>query len=61
MISIREDWMLVNVTKSKTDQLRQGNELVIVRTHTKLCPVATLKAYMKKGELCPGSKGKLFR
>ena len=33
----------INIVKSKNDQLRQGSELLISRTSTSMCPVATLE------------------
>jgi len=36
----------VNIVESKTDQLRQGSELLIARTSSSTCPVAMLKRYM---------------
>ena len=38
----------INIAKSKNDQLRQGSELLISRTSTSMCPVATLEKYMAR-------------
>ena len=38
----------INIVKSKNDQLRQGSELLISRTSTSMCPVATLEKYMAR-------------
>ena len=41
-IKIQSDKLILLIPKSKTDQLRQGNELVISRTGNSTCPVAML-------------------
>ena len=40
------DMMKIRILTSKTDQLRQGDELVVVRTGSSTCPVAMLERYM---------------
>ena len=41
-IKIQSDKLILFIPKSKTDQLRQGNELVISRTGNSTCPVVVL-------------------
>ena len=53
--------LTIQIPQSKTDQLRQGCEVVISRTGSATCPVAMLEAYMKKGGICLGSDAHLFR
>ena len=40
------DMMKIHILTSKTDQLRQGDELVVARTGSSTCPVAMLERYM---------------
>ena len=40
------DMMKIRILTSKTDQLRQGDELVVARTGSSTCPVAMLEHYM---------------
>ena len=44
--SISETHLTVKVTKSKTDQYRKGNEVVISRSGKVSCPVLNLERYM---------------
>ena len=46
---------------SKTDQFRQGHEVLIARTGTPTCPVAMLERYMSAAEITPASELFLFR
>jgi len=43
---ISEEMIKVRIVTSKTDQLRQGNELLVARTRSRTCPVAMLERYM---------------
>ena len=45
-MSISETHLTVKVTKSKTDQYRKGNEVVISRSGKVFCPVLSLEIYM---------------
>jgi len=45
-ISISETHLTVKVTKSKTDQYRKGNEVVIGRSGKVSCPFHNLERYM---------------
>ena len=53
--------MVIWIVSSKTDQLRQGDELVIARTSTSLYPVGTVERYMQMTNIHLGSDEKLFR
>ena len=47
-IKIQSDKLILLIPKSKTDQLWQGNELVISRTGNSTCPVAMLETYLAR-------------
>ena len=42
--------------ESKTDQYRDGNEVVIGRTGNETCPVAMVEQYMAMANLTPAGK-----
>ena len=43
---IRDDIVRIRIEHSKTDQLRQGDEVLIARIRSFTCPVALLESYM---------------
>ena len=47
-ISFHEGFMVIQVQKSKNDQLRRGNEVVISELSSSACPVSLLKRYLDK-------------
>jgi len=47
-ISVQGDYMTLHPPRSKTDQLRKGDEIVIARSGTATCPVGKLEEYMAK-------------
>ena len=47
-LEISQEMMTIKVLQSKTDQLKQGNELVTARTGNFTCPVVMLKKYMDR-------------
>lgn len=53
--------MIVQITGSKTDQLRHGNEVPIVRTRNVTCPAAMLEHYMQAAQIPANSEEFLFR
>ena len=53
--------MEVQIASSKTDQLRKGDEVLIVRTRSPTCPVAMLERYMQVAQIPPGSEEFLYR
>ena len=60
-LAFDEDHLTIQIPRSKTDQMRQGNEVIIARTGTDTCPVAMLESYMQRGRVQLCSDLKLFR
>ena len=60
-IRFYEGFMIIKVDKSKTDQLRQGGEVVIAQSEGNVCPVFLLKEYLKKLDNSPDSSEFIFR
>ena len=60
-LEISEDNWTKQIPRSKTDQLRQGNEVVVARTSSETCPVAMLETYIQRGGIQMDSSQKLFR
>ena len=60
-LKIGEDHLTIQLPRSKTDQLRQGNEVVVARTGSETCPVAMLETYIRRGDIQMDSDQKLFR
>ena len=56
-----EDHMIIKVEKSKTDQLRQGDEVVIARSGSSACPVSILQQYLSRLNIDPYSDELIFR
>ena len=54
-ISFHEGFMVIQVQKSKNDQLRKGNEVVISELSSSACPVSLLKTYLDKFRIPPNS------
>ena len=54
-------YMVIRILSSKTDQLRQGDEVVVVRSGSATCPVARLEQYYKLAAFDPASTKQLFR
>jgi len=55
------DHITIAIPKSKGDQLRQGDEVVIARTNASSCPVTMLEQYMIKAKIQADSRLFLFR
>ena len=53
--------MTVKIPKSKGDQLRQGDEVLIARTGSRTCPVAMLERYMTRTATPQDDQRFLFR
>ena len=53
--------MTVKVDKSKIDQLRQGDEVVIAQSEGNVCPVFLLKENVKKLDISPDSSEFIFQ
>ena len=47
-ISFSKDMITMKIPRSKGDQLRQGDEVLIARTGSRICPVAMLEQYMTR-------------
>ena len=60
-ICFRKGYMIIKVEKSKTDQLRQGDEVVIAQSRARVCPVSLLQAYLGKLDIHPNSSEVIFR
>ena len=60
-IKVQEGWMSMYLPRSKTDQLRKGDELLIARTGNPTCPVAMLERYMRQTRTPWDDRRFLFR
>ena len=47
-IKIQQDKLVLSILKSKTDQLWQGDELLIARTGNSTCPVVMFETYLAR-------------
>ena len=55
-ISFKEGFMIIKVLKSKNDQLRKGDEVIILQLSSSVCPVDLLKRYLVMFKIPPDSK-----
>ena len=46
-VLIRDDYLVICIRKSKTDQYRQGNEVLISKGDTPACPVSMYQRYLE--------------
>ena len=53
--------ILIQIVRSKTDQLRQGDSVVVARTGTSTCPVAMLEQYFARTGMSVNDERFLFR
>lgn len=60
-ITITDEIMTVKIQGSKTDQLRQGDEVLTARTPNSTCPVAMLEWYKRVADIDQHSDLLLFR
>lgn len=60
-LCFREDHVVVIIPKSKTDQYRQGNEVLLSKGVTAACPYSWLQNYMRLGGVEVGESKFLFR
>ena len=60
-IQIQGDTMRIHIEHSKTDQLQQGDEVLVSRTMSKTCPVAMLESYMERTGMAWSDCRFLFR
>ena len=56
-----EATMSVHISSSKTDQLRQGDTVLIARTGHSTCPVAMMERYISAARISLSSELRLFR
>ena len=61
VLQINPTCVTIRIPKSKTDQLRQGNDVVITRTESDTCPVAMLEEYISRGCIYFSSQLYFFR
>ena len=62
VISIRRNHITFHeVEKSKTDQLRQGDEVIIAQSGGSACPVSILRDYLSRLNIDPHSDELIFR
>lgn len=50
----------LRICKSKTDQYREGNTVIVARTHSSTCPVATLERYMREAKITLSRENHLY-
>ena len=60
-ISMEDNMMRIHIVRSKTDQWRQGDEIVVARTNSSTCPVAMLESYMVRTKMLWDDQRFLFR
>ena len=60
-ITFHEGYMTIKVEKSKSDQLRQGDEVVIAQSGGSICPVFFLREYLGRLNINPSSNEFIFR
>ena len=60
-LQLSHDGVTIRIPRSKTDQYRQGDEVVIARTNSDTCPVAMLEEYIRRAEIDLKSQLFLFR
>ena len=60
-VRFSEQSMTLHITSSKTDQYRQGDCVIVARTHSNTCPVSMMERYMLMADIKPASSLFLFR
>ena len=60
-VTFMNDHVKIIITKSKTDQYRDGNEILLSRINSSACPVKALKKYLSLSGLSLSSQDYLFR
>ena len=61
-ITFHDGYMIIKVEKSKTDQLRQGDEVIIAQSGGTACPVSPiLRDYFSRLNIDPHSDELIFR
>ena len=60
-ISFKEGFMVIKILKSKNDQLRKGDEVVVPQLSSAACPVELLRRYLAMFKIPPDSKDLIFK
>ena len=60
-IKFFENHMIIKVEKSKTDQLRPADAVVLARSRGSVCPVSILQEYLSRLNIDPHSDDLIFR
>ena len=60
-ITFNGGYISILIQESKTDQLRDGQSVVIAESNTDICPVKLLKLYMHNAKIQQNSSEFLFR
>ena len=55
-ILFHEGFMKIKIDKSKNDQLREGNEVLISEAEGSVCPVKILKEYLLRMNISPSCR-----
>ena len=59
-ITFESPYMCILLPSSKTDQLRDGNKVLIAKTGTDLCPVSIMMRYIKLANVVSGNEYVFF-
>ena len=59
--TVSDDMMKIKILHSKTDQRRQGDEILVARTTNSTCPMAILERYMEMTGMSWEDQRFLFR
>jgi integrase len=60
-VQFHDAHMSIRIIASKTDQYREGNEVVVSRARSKLCPVSMVERYFSMAQIETNSSECLFR
>lgn len=60
-VTFKPDHIVLRIAQSKTDQTRQGNEVVLAKTGSLICPCTALLNYINRANISLTSNEKLFR
>lgn len=60
-VKVFDQYLLLYIEKAKTDQHRNGNEVLIAKGHTVACPFSMFQRYLVVSEVSLDSDYFLFR
>ena len=60
-LSIQQEYFTINITKSKNDQYRAGNQVLIAKGSTSACPYNMMLRYLSVASISTESKHFLFK